>query len=42
MQTILGLPDSTLTAADPEGDLIIGEVSVNLGADDAEPEREED
>ena len=42
MEAVLGLPDATVAAADPERDTVVGEVAVELGGDDAEPEGEED
>lgn len=41
MEAVLGLPDTTFAAADPERDAVIGEVAVQLGGDDAEPEAKE-
>ena len=41
VQAVLGLPDAAVAAADPERDAIVGEVAVELGGDDAEPEGEE-
>lgn len=36
-QAVLGAPDSARAARDGEGDAVVGEVAVDLGANDAGP-----